>query len=683
MRTITLEPILDRSPVLIVGGDGAVLDSNIAWTQFVASRRGAGARADLYDLLAFVGSAASPTAGPRELRIHQVALRNALVDQAHPMPYSSALLVPIVHRRRDTYLVVLLSGRHFHPDALRFAELLATDASVVPEAAARAGDRAVATQEDLALPIEVEGVLRNAADLVAAATDLTGTALAELPDESLIRLRAGVPGRRLVLGLDCPGAPECPEGVFVLPPGETDRRDVRRRRWPPRQLVSAAGATNPPGIDVCDRTVAELPSWLQREFADAPLAGGPARFVVATMAGEVGAATLAAGPWSGSEVIPPDERALVEIAVRVLALRLEAARRERLLGEQVRRLTAALEAERVALGRTSEKLAPVAISQTMAAAMDRGKALVALDRPFAVWGETGAGRRSLVRYLVAVGPGREGPVVEISCRFHDERWLREDLFGACGSDDAAGSTRGGPGKLWLAAGGTLILGDADHIPAALQAELTAALRDWPAAVGAPRPRIVATFEAEPEVQAQRGVLHPDLAALFGARVVAVPPLAQRREDIVPLASRFLGAAAQDLGRPPPALSACAVDRLMALPWKGHVRELKGAMEAAVAMADRGVVEADHLPGAGGASEAGPARGPASAPSIDLSVPFSMLKQRWIDHFESAYLDAAIRRSGGNLSAAARLAGMDKKNFHAKAARFGLAGSGGVRHGRRG
>jgi two-component system response regulator GlrR len=153
-------------------------------------------------------------------------------------------------------------------------------------------------------------------------------------------------------------------------------------------------------------------------------------------------------------------------------------------------------------------------------------------------------------------------------------------------------------------------------------------------------------------------------------VVRVPPLAERSEDVVPLAARLAEAAAAELGRAAPRLSPRAIDRLQARPWPGNVRELAAVMAGAVALAADGLVDAEHLSPAEGRPAAGPEGAP---PAIDLSVPFAELKRQWIDHFERGYVAAALRRCDGNLSAAARLARMDKKNFHAKASRHGLAG----------
>jgi len=678
MRTVVLEPVLDANPIVIVDGDGTVLDCNLAWTRLVSTRRKMGLRTNLYDVVAFVGAAEPPTAAvPRELQVHHVALQGLEPDSSLIGSITTAVLLPIVHRRRDTYLCVLLSPRLFHPDAVRFAELLATDvaAPAPPEegVGAQAAEGGAVGPEggDLVLPIEVEGSLRAAARLVAAVAGPAACAPEDLASVLGERLREGVPGRRILVALRDTEGLGMPPGLLLVP-AEPDAAPVWRplASWPGG--AGWARVSIPPSGEGADgareAVLGELPAWVQREFAGALPVDVAARFVLAQPRGAVARGFLAAGPWRGTEVLAADERLLIELAGLLLGNRLRTAERERRRQAEAERLVQALRAERAALGRTADQLEPVALSAAMAAAVERGRALASLARPYAIVGPGGAGRRTLARYLAAVGPRRDGPVVELSCRFRDEPWLREELFGerATGGLDPAAA---GPGKFELAIGGTLLVGDLDQLPRGLQAELWARLVR-PREDGASPPLLVATMEEVPERAAQAGRLHPDLAALFGARVAAVPPLADRVEDIPALAARFVETAAADLGRPAPELTARAVDRLRARSWPGHVRELKATIEGAVALVRGGVLDADQIP----TDAAAPGAATSAPPPIDLSRPFAELKQEWVDHFERSYVEAALRRSAGNLSAAARLARMDKKNFYAKAVRFGLAGS---------
>ncbi|MBN1771811.1 MAG: sigma-54-dependent Fis family transcriptional regulator [Deltaproteobacteria bacterium] len=681
MRTVVLEPVLDVNPIVIVDGDGTVLDSNLAWTKLISLRRKTGLRTSLFDVVAFVGASGAPTAAShRGLQVHHVALQGLEDDSPLVGSITTAVLIPIVHRRRDTYLCVLLSPRLFHPDAVRFSELLAMDATTSARHDAGLEAQALdggATPEldvsELALPIEVEGSLRAASRLVAAVAGPAACPLAELVSVLGERLREGVPSRRILVAVRDTERLGMPSGLLTVP-AEADAEPVWRplANWPAG--VGWARSSIPPA-EVADgareAVLGELPAWVQREFAGAfPVDIAP-RFVVAEPCAAGARGLVAAGPWRGTEVLVPDERLLVELAALLFGHRLRTAERDQLRQAEAERLAHALRAERTALGRTADRLEPVALSAAMAAVVERGRALESLGRPYAIVGPGGAGRRTLARYLTAVGPRRDAPLVELSCRFHDEPWLREELFGerATGGADPGGL---GPGKLELAVGGTLMVGDLDQLPRALQGELLARLTR-PRADGAAPPLLVATLEETPERAAQAGRLHPDLAGLFGARVTTVPALAERLEDVPALAARFVEAAAAELGRPAPELTARAMDRLRARVWPGHVRELKAAIEGAVALVRGGVLDADLLPvdeaGAAGAVAAG-----APPPAIDLSQSFAELKQQWVDHFERAYIDAALRRSAGNLSAAARLARMDKKNFHAKAVRFGLAGS---------
>ncbi|MBI5486928.1 MAG: sigma-54-dependent Fis family transcriptional regulator [Deltaproteobacteria bacterium] len=698
MRTVVLEPILDANPIVIVDGDGTVLDCNLAWTKLVSTRHKTGLRTSLYDVVSFVGASGSPTSAQRELQVHHVAARDVEAVGVPGGPITTALLMPIVHRRRDTYLCVLLSPKLFHPDAVRFAELLAMDATAAAKAGARqeataspTTDEAELDASDYALTIELEGGLRSTARLVAALAGPEGCTARDLPAALIEQLRNGVPGRRVLVALRDSDRFGVPTGV-ALAPAELDAMPSWRpgAGWPANPLHGVPAAVEAgagEGGVVREVGLSALPAWLQREFAGGLEEGVSPRFVLAeTLAGGA-RALVAVGPWRGTEVIAPDERLLVEVAVSLLGHRLRVAERERALVLEAERLGHALRAERAALGRTAERLEPVALSAAMSAAVERGRALEALGRPYAVTGPGGGGRRTLARYLIAIGSRRDAPVVEVGCRFHDERWLREELFGgeATGRGDEGTGGRAverpsgraaegaeAPGKIALAAGGTLLVADIDQMPRGVQAVLLEALRRPRAADAGTAPLLVVTLEGDPERAAQAGALHPDLAALFGARVVTVPPLSARLEDVPALAARFVDASAAELGRKPPELTARAVDRLRALPWRGNVRELKAAIEGAVALAPGGIVDADLLP-TDEAAPGAPAAG-APPPPVDLSVPFAELKDRWVDHFERAYLDAALRRSAGNLSAAARLARMDKKNFHAKATRLGLAGA---------
>ncbi|MBI5500282.1 MAG: sigma-54-dependent Fis family transcriptional regulator [Deltaproteobacteria bacterium] len=698
MRTVVLEPILDANPIVIVDGDGTVLDCNLAWTKLVSTRHKTGLRTSLYDVVSFVGASGSPTSAQRELQVHHVAARDVEAVGVPGGPITTALLVPIVHRRRDTYLCVLLSPKLFHPDAVRFAELLAMDATAAAKAGARAEGTASPTSDepeldasDYALTIELEGGLRSTARLIAALAGPDGCTARDLPAALIEQVRNGVPGRRVLVALRDTDRFGVPAGV-ALASAELDVMPVWRpgAGWPANPLhgvPTAADAGAGEGGAAREVGLSELPAWLQREFAGGLEEGLSPRFVLAEVSAGGARALVAVGPWRGTEIVAPDERLLIDVAASLLGHRLRGAERERALVLESERLSHALRAERAALGRTAERLEPVALSAAMSAAVERGRALEALGRPYAVSGPGGAGRRTLARYLIAIGTRRDAPVVEVGCRFHDERWLREEMFGgeagpstelrAGGralrrSSGQADEGAGAPGKFELAAGGTLLVADIDQMPRGVQAALLESLRRPRAADAGAVPLLVATLEGEPERAAQAGALHPDLAALFGARVAAVPALAERVEDVPALAARFVDAAAAELGRKPPELTARAVDRLRALPWRGNVRELKAANEGAVALAPGGIVDADLLPT--GEAAPGAAAAGAPPPPIDLSVSFAELKDRWVDHFERAYLDAALRRSAGNLSAAARLARMDKKNFHAKATRLGLAGA---------
>jgi len=142
----------------------------------------------------------------------------------------------------------------------------------------------------------------------------------------------------------------------------------------------------------------------------------------------------------------------------------------------------------------------------------------------------------------------------------------------------------------------------------------------------------------------------------------VPPLRERPEDIPLLASHFLKEAGRRLKRPVKGIAPESVQALVCYPWPGNVRELENVIERAVIVSRADVLHdlARFLTGPGG----------AQAP-VDLSLPFRDAKARIVEEFERAYVQGLLDAHGGKLTAAAKHADMDPKNFSDKMARYGL------------
>jgi DNA-binding NtrC family response regulator len=138
----------------------------------------------------------------------------------------------------------------------------------------------------------------------------------------------------------------------------------------------------------------------------------------------------------------------------------------------------------------------------------------------------------------------------------------------------------------------------------------------------------------------------------------VPPLRERRADVLPLAARFLASR----GLPPEKLSARAQERLLAHGWPGNVRELENAIERAVILAGDAPIEAAHLGGTAGSARARKAS--------DLLVDGFDL-----DAFERELIEAALERAGGNKTHAARSLGITRRRLYSLLASFGSSAPG--------
>jgi two-component system response regulator GlrR len=217
------------------------------------------------------------------------------------------------------------------------------------------------------------------------------------------------------------------------------------------------------------------------------------------------------------------------------------------------------------------------------------------------------------------------------------------------------------GVFEAADGGTLFLDEVGELPLELQTRLLGVLerrRVQPVGGREPRPidvRLVAASNRDLRREINRGAFREDLYFRLAVVTVELPPLRERPEDIPLYVETFLADLAG--GEAAPALDQETLERLQAAPWRGNVRELRNAVERAVAL---GVVE--------------PPPATASAPlatEIDPAVPYKVHKALLLERFERAYVEALLARHGGNITRAARAAEIDRVYLLRLMDKFGL------------
>jgi NtrC-family two-component system response regulator AlgB len=253
-------------------------------------------------------------------------------------------------------------------------------------------------------------------------------------------------------------------------------------------------------------------------------------------------------------------------------------------------------------------------------------------------GESGTGKGVLARAMHAESKRRGRPFVVVNCPTLSEELLASELFGHA-KGAFTGAIRDQPGRLEFAEGGTLFLDEIGELPANLQAKLLRFLQEKVfERVGEGRTRradvrVVAATNRDLEVDVKSGVFREDLLYRLNVIEVKVLALRERREDILPLAHRFLDFFARAVGRPRPELSVAAQRVLQDYPWPGNVRELRNAIERATILWPSSRIEPQAFPERiAGARERGPhVGGDFSAEEIERAhILAVLLRSRSVD-----------------------------------------------------
>jgi DNA-binding NtrC family response regulator len=320
---------------------------------------------------------------------------------------------------------------------------------------------------------------------------------------------------------------------------------------------------------------------------------------------------------------------------------------------RVQRLATQREAE-ASSERLIRRLTPdlVAASAAMQATLAAARQVAATDATVLLLGESGTGKSQLARYIHFQGRRAGAPFVEVHCAALPETLLEGELFG-----HEKGAFTGAVGQknglLAVAGGGTLFLDEIGEITPATQVKLLRFLQERTfvplGATGERRvdARLVSATNRDLDEAMRAGSFREDFFYRLNVFAIRVPPLRERREDIVPIAERLLAAR----GLPASKLSAGARARLLAHAWPGNVRELENALERALILAGEGEVAAEHL------RTGAPAGGRERAAAELVGEGFSL------DEFERELIQAALVRAGGNKTNAAKLLGVTRRRLY--------------------
>jgi two-component system response regulator FlrC len=274
-------------------------------------------------------------------------------------------------------------------------------------------------------------------------------------------------------------------------------------------------------------------------------------------------------------------------------------------------------------------------------------------------GESGTGKEVAARTIHALGPRATKPFMAINCAALSEQLLESELFGH-EKGAFTGATERKRGRLELAEGGTFFLDEVGELRPELQAKLLRVLQERRyERVGGSRTleadvRWIAATNRDLRAMIDAGTFREDLYHRLAVFPIKLPPLRDRRADLLPIAKSLLARVAADQKRALPTLSPQAERRLLAASWRGNVRELANALERATILADGNVIDAEHL----WIDE------PTSRPAASGAI-------RPLVELEREAILAALASVDGNRRRAAELLGIGERTLYDKLKKYGV------------
>ena len=320
------------------------------------------------------------------------------------------------------------------------------------------------------------------------------------------------------------------------------------------------------------------------------------------------------------------------------------------LSREIERLKGRLDA----LGETEN---PQSRSPVMLELTDKARRAAATDATVMILGESGTGKEVMARYIQGQSPRKNRPFVPVECSALPGSLIESELFGyERGAFTGADRTK--KGLIESADGGTLFLDEIGDLSVELQTRLFRFVEERQLRrLGGLQPvrvdcRILCATNQDLAAKIKAGTFREELYYRLGVVTVKLPPLRERPEDIPHLARFFLERFSRRYGK---SLSGSArfYEALLRQPWPGNVRQLKNVIENLTALHPGGVLEPEDIVGD---------LHPVAACPLS-SLPWKEAREQYLANFELSYAQALLARCNGNVSAAAREAGVDRKTFY--------------------
>ncbi|HEY9396854.1 MAG TPA: sigma 54-interacting transcriptional regulator [Burkholderiales bacterium] len=293
----------------------------------------------------------------------------------------------------------------------------------------------------------------------------------------------------------------------------------------------------------------------------------------------------------------------------------------------------------------------ITASPQMEGLLRQARLVAQSDASVLISGASGTGKELLARAIHKASKRADAPFVAVNCAAIPENLLESELFGHR-KGSFTGAVYDHKGLFQSAEGGTVFLDEIGDMPSALQAKLLRALQEREVRpVGSAQPvsidvRIISATHRDLEERVKSGEFREDLYYRLNVVSLVIPTLAQRREDIAPLAKHFLTEVAARYGKEVRTFAPDALEVLISAPWPGNVRQLHNVVEQSVALATSPLIPATLVQSALRNEPSG-------------LTPLDEAKRA----FERDYLIRILRITSGNVTQAAKLAQRNRTEFY--------------------